>query len=106
MVVIMTNIYVTKDLSRLSGHSIYTIKFYLKLGLLREFGRSPQTRIRYFNDATLERLSTIRRLRKEHRSLTEIQHLLNRVPASSLPFPRPASNIQSRGGPASSVAVS
>ena len=78
----MTNIYVTKDLSRLSGHSIHTIKFYLKLGLLREFGRSPQTRIRYFDDATLERISTIRRLRKEQKSLAEIQRLLTTAAAS------------------------
>ena len=73
----MTNIYVTKDLSRLSGHSIHTIKFYLKVGLLKEFGRSPQTRIGYFNDATLERLSAIRRLRKARKSLAEIHHLLD-----------------------------
>ena len=72
----VNNIYVVKDLSRLSGHSVYTVKFYLKLGLLREFGRSPQTRIRYFNDATLDRLSVIRRLRKEQKSLAQIRQLL------------------------------
>ena len=72
----MSNIYLIKDLSRLSGHSIYTIKFYLKLGLIQEAGRSPQTRFRYFDDTTLAQLSKIRAWRKERKSLTEIQRLL------------------------------
>lgn len=72
----MTNIYVLKDLSRLSGHSVHTVKFYAKLGLIQEFGRSPETRIRYFDDGTLARLSAIRKLRKEQKSLAEIRRLL------------------------------
>jgi len=72
-----SNIYLIKDLSRLSGHSIYTLKFYLKLGLIKESGRSPQTRFRYFDDSTLEQLSQIRAWRKERKSLSEIQRLLN-----------------------------
>ena len=70
------NIYLLKDLSRLSGHSIHTLKYYLKIGLLREAGRSPQTRFRYFNDTTVQQLSTIRTWRKERRSLAEIRRLL------------------------------
>ena len=73
----MTNIYVLKDLSRLSGQSVHTVKFYLKLGLIREFGRSPETRIRYFNDTTLSTLSAIRQLRKQQKSLAEIQQRLS-----------------------------
>ena len=79
-------IYLIKDLSRISGHSIYTIKFYLKLGLIRESGRSPETNFRYFDDGTVERLSTIRMWRKERKSLTDIQQLLTsslQPPASS-----------------------
>jgi DNA-binding transcriptional MerR regulator len=72
-----TNIYLLKDLSRLSGHSTYTIKFYLKLGLIKEVGRSPQTRFRYFDDSTLARLSRIRALRKQEKSLSEITALLS-----------------------------
>ena len=79
----MSNIYLIKDLARLSGHSIYTIKFYLKLGLIQEAGRSPQTRFRYFDDATLAQLSKIRAWRKERKSLNEITHLL-RIPGSAL----------------------
>ena len=72
----IANIYLIKDLSRLSGHSIHTLKFYLKLGLIAETGRSPQTRFRYFDDTTLERIARIRAWRKERKSLAEIARLL------------------------------
>lgn len=72
----IANIYLIKDLSRLSGHSIHTIKFYLKLGLIKETGRSPQTRFRYFDDTTLEQLAKIRAWRRQRKSLAEIQRLL------------------------------
>ena len=70
------NIYLIKDLSRLSGHSIYTLKFYLKLGLIKESGRSPETRFRYFDNTTLAQLLQIRAWRKQRKSLSEISHLL------------------------------
>ncbi len=72
----IANIYLIKDLARLSGHSVYTIKFYLKLGLIQEAGRTPQTRFRYFDDAILSRLSQIRAWRKQQKSLAEISRLL------------------------------
>ena len=71
------NLYLMKDLSRLSGHSIHTLKFYLKRGLIQEVGRSPETRFRYFNDTTVERLARIRALRKQSKGLEEIKVLLN-----------------------------
>ena len=71
-----TSVYLIKDLSRLSGHSVYTLKFYLKLGLISETGRSPETRFRYFGDQTLARLAEIRALRKQDKSLAEIKALL------------------------------
>ncbi len=70
------NVYLIKDLSRLSGHSVHTLKFYLKLGLIQETGRSPETRFRYFDDTTLSRLSQIRAWRKQEKSLAEISRLL------------------------------
>ena len=70
------NVYLLKDLSRLSGHSIHTIKFYLKCGLIQEVGRSPETRFRFFDDSTLARLSHIRAWRKQRKSLAEIRELL------------------------------
>lgn len=60
----------------MSGLSIHTVKFYLKYGLIREVGRSPETRIRYFDDSTLARLGKIRQWRKSGRGLAEIQQLL------------------------------
>jgi DNA-binding transcriptional MerR regulator len=73
------NLYLIKDLSRLSGHSVHTLKFYLKRGLITESGRTPQTRFRYFDDTTLSQLSRIRALRKQRKSLAEIQRLLGEV---------------------------
>lgn len=73
----MNNVYLLKDLSRLSGHSIHTLKFYLKSGLIREAGRSPQTRFRYFDDSTVAQLARIRAWRKEGKSLSRIAHLLS-----------------------------
>ena len=70
------NVYLLKDLARKSGHSIHTIKFYLKRGLIQETGRSQETRFRYFDDSTLATLSKIRLWRKQHKSLAEIQRLL------------------------------
>jgi DNA-binding transcriptional MerR regulator len=72
-----SSIYMLKDVARLSGQSIHTIKFYLKLGLIREVGRSPETRFRFFDDSTLQRLQHIRQLRKESKSLQEIHTMLD-----------------------------
>ena len=74
----VANLYLMKDLSRISGHSIYTLKFYLKLGLIQEVGRSPETRFRYFDDTTVEKVATIRAWRKQRKSLAEIQSLLGK----------------------------
>ena len=72
-----TQLYMLKDIARLSGHSIHTIKFYLKGELIREVGRSPETRFRYFDDATLKRLAQIRAWRRQHKSLADIKRLLD-----------------------------
>ena len=70
------NIYLIKDIARLSGLSIYTVKYYLKLGLIKETGRSPETNFRYFDDTTVKGLNEIRRLRKDRVSLRKINELL------------------------------
>ena len=72
----MNQLYVLKDVARITGLSIHTVKFYLKRGLIREIGRSPETRIRYFDDSTVGRLGRIREWRKLGRGLSEIHHLL------------------------------
>ena len=68
----MRNIYLLKDLSRRSGYSTHTLKYYLRLGLFEEIGRSPETNFRYFDDSTLKRLKKIKDLRARDLSLNDI----------------------------------
>lgn len=70
------NIYLIKDLSRLSGLSVYTIKYYLKLGLIKEISRSPETNFRYFDDSTVEELKRIIALRRKKVSLGKIRDII------------------------------
>jgi DNA-binding transcriptional MerR regulator len=74
----MGNIYLLKDLARISGQSTHTIKFYLKLGILKEVGRGPETNFRYFDDSTLARLRNIRALRTKGISLKDIKKKLDK----------------------------
>lgn len=72
----MAEIFLLKDLASLSGQSIHTIKYYLKIGILKEAGRCPETRFRYFNEQSLKTLEWIRTLRKQNKSIKEIQEML------------------------------
>lgn len=72
----MEKVYLIKDLARLSGHTVYTLKYYLNIGLIKEVGRSPETNFRYFDDTTLEGLKRIRELRRENKSIAEIKEIL------------------------------
>jgi DNA-binding transcriptional MerR regulator len=72
----MKTIYLVKDLARAAGHSVYTVEYYLKEGLIREFGRGPDTRYRYFDEAAVRRLLRIRRLRKAGKSIKAIKAAL------------------------------
>ncbi len=72
----MVKLLLMKDLARFSGQSVHTIKYYLKIGLIKEEGRSPETRFRYFNNFTLTRLKQIRLWRKQNKSIKEIQEML------------------------------
>ncbi|OGX30120.1 MAG: hypothetical protein A3F87_00790 [Omnitrophica WOR_2 bacterium RIFCSPLOWO2_12_FULL_51_24] len=71
------NLYLVKDLARMTGLSIDTVKFYLKIKLILEVGRSPETNFRYFDDTTIDRLNKIIELRRSKRSIREIQELLD-----------------------------
>ncbi len=73
---IMHTIYLVKDLSRLSGLSVYTVKYYLNLGLIKEIGRSPESNFRYFDDSTLEQISAIIRYKREGMSLAKIKNVI------------------------------
>lgn len=74
------NIYLIKDLAQLTGYSIYTVKYYLKLGLVKEIGRSFGANFRYFDDTTIAQLKHIRQLRRAKKSLKEIKEVLNKEP--------------------------
>ncbi len=69
----MPNIYLIKDLARATGYSIHTIKYYLKIGLIKEMSRSPETRFRYFDDSTIATLKKIHAFRKEGLGLRKIK---------------------------------
>lgn len=71
------NIYLIKDVARLSGLSVYTVKYYLKLGLIKEISRSQETNFRYFDDSTVEELKRVIAMRKEGMSLAKIYELLS-----------------------------
>jgi len=73
----MRKVYLIKDLARLTGYSVHTIKYYLKLGLIKEVSRSPQTGYRYFDDSTVRRLEKIKQLRKRGNSLKGIKDALS-----------------------------
>ena len=73
---LVEKIYLIKDLARLSGHTVYTLKYYLNIGLIKEVGRSPETNFRYFDDETIERLKKIRESRRENKSIAEIKEML------------------------------
>ncbi len=72
----MHNLYLVKDLGRLTGLSIETIKFYLKIRLISEVGRSPETNFRYFDETTVDHLKKIIELRRSKLSIKEIKELL------------------------------
>jgi DNA-binding transcriptional MerR regulator len=74
----MKNIYLLKDLARISGLSTHTVKFYLRIGLLKEFGRSPETNFRYFDDGSLRTIKRIKMLQEQDKTLREIKDLFGR----------------------------
>jgi len=70
------DIYLIKDLSRITGLSVYTIKYYLNMGLIKEVGRSPETNFRYFDSQTANDLKRIIAYKKENVSLAKIFELM------------------------------
>ncbi len=69
-------IYLVKDLAQATGHSVYTVEYYLKEGLIKEFGRGPDTGYRYFDQVTVKKLAQIRSLKRKGKSLREIRRML------------------------------
>ncbi len=76
------DIYLIKDLSRMTGLSIYTIKYYLNMGLIKEVGRSSETNFRYFDNQTADDLKKIIAYKKENVSLAKILELMKEKSAA------------------------
>jgi DNA-binding transcriptional MerR regulator len=70
------NIYLLKDLAMVTGYSVDTLKFYLKIGLISETARGIKTNFRFFDDTTVNRLKHIRLLRKDGLLLNDIRKKL------------------------------
>ena len=75
----MRNIYLLKDLAHVTGHSVDTLKFYLKIGLVKEVARGVVTNFRFFDDSTVEELKIVRDFRKDGISLQRIKDKLVRI---------------------------
>ncbi len=71
--------YLVKDLAHITGHSIDTIKYYLKIGLVKETGKTPSTNFRYFDENTVKILQKIRALRTEGKSIAGIREILTQI---------------------------
>ena len=67
------NIYLLKDLAHITGYSVDTLKFYLKIGLIKEVARGIKTNFRFFDDSTVGELKTVRDFRKDGVSLQKIK---------------------------------
>ncbi len=72
----MRNIYLIRDLAQVTGYSVDTLKFYLKIKLIKEISRGIETNFRFFDDSTVDMLKHIRNLRKEGKSLEHIKKKL------------------------------
>ncbi|TRZ52518.1 MAG: MerR family transcriptional regulator [Dehalococcoidia bacterium] len=73
------NIYLLKDLAHVTGHSVDTLKFYLKIGLIREVAKGIETNFRFFDDSTVGELKIVRDFRKNGISLQRIKDKLVRI---------------------------
>jgi DNA-binding transcriptional MerR regulator len=71
----MQKIYMISDLASVTGLSRYTLNFYLKLGLINESGRT-ESNYRFFDQAVVDRLHHIIRLRQAGCTLKQIKDLL------------------------------
>lgn len=72
----MNNIYLIKDLAQVTGYSVETLKYYLKIRLIKEICRGIETNFRFFDDSTVEKLKLIRDLRRQGCPIKQIKEKL------------------------------
>ena len=68
----MVNIYMIGDLARHTKYSIDTLNYYLRIGLIKEVGRSERSNYRYFDDSTVEQIKRIQELRMQKVPVKEL----------------------------------
>jgi len=68
----MGKIYMIGDLARHTKFSLDTLNYYLRIGLIKEIGRSERSRYRYFDDSTIKQLLKIQELRLKKVPIKEI----------------------------------
>ena len=68
----MRPVYMIGDLASLTGLSIHTLNYYLRLGLIKEVARSDRSGYRMFDDSTLKTLNRIIELRRQNVPIKEI----------------------------------
>jgi DNA-binding transcriptional MerR regulator len=73
----MKSIYLIKDLAQVTGYSVETLKYYLKIGLIKEVAKGLETNFRFFDDSTAETLKQIRSFRIEGLSIKQIKERLS-----------------------------
>jgi DNA-binding transcriptional MerR regulator len=72
-------IYMTSDISSVTGLGRHTVYYYLTLGLIAETGRTWRGNYRYFDQSVIERLQKIIALRAEGLSLDAIKERLEEL---------------------------
>jgi len=73
----MNEIYLIGDLARLSGFSIDTLNYYLRIGLFKPKGRSMHNGYRYFDNETIELLNKIKEQRAKHMPIRYIKRRID-----------------------------
>ena len=68
----MANIYMIGDLARHTKYSIDTLNYYLRIGLIKEVGRSERSNYRYFDDSTVKQIKRIQELRMQKVPVKEL----------------------------------
>ncbi len=66
------------DLAKETGLSIHTLNYYLNIGLISPAGQSERNRYRFFDEDTVERLESIKKLRRQKVSINKIKSLLDK----------------------------
>lgn len=68
----MANIYMIGDLARHTKYPIDTLNYYLRIGLIKEVGRSERSNYRYFDDSSIEQIKRIQELRMQKVPVKEL----------------------------------